>query len=127
MPNINAALGVAQMENIEKYINNKRNTANKYAEFFETNNQLNNSTIKSIEEPAQSRSNYWLNAILLPNKEERNEFLKKTNEDGIKTRPVWKLMTKLDMFRHCEKGGLSNAEWFEERVVNLPSSFRAHS
>ncbi|MFW6046584.1 MAG: DegT/DnrJ/EryC1/StrS family aminotransferase, partial [Candidatus Woesearchaeota archaeon] len=131
MPNINAALGVAQMEQIEEIIQNKRQTANKYNEFFSTNKrfndstvkqQFNNSTIQHINEPPNSRSNYWLNAILLDNRKERDEFLKYTNENGIMTRPVWRLMNKLEMFKDAQKGVLNNAEWLEDRVVNLPSS-----
>ncbi|MFW5886304.1 MAG: LegC family aminotransferase [Bacteroidota bacterium] len=138
MPNINAALGVAQMERIEEIIKNKRQTAQKYAEFFSTNierseiprakrfgKQFNDSTIQQFfTEPKNSRSNYWLNAILLYNKKERDEFLKFTNENGIMTRPIWRLMNKLEMFKDMQTGSLENAEWLEERVVNLPSSLR---
>jgi len=117
MPNINAALGVAQMECIEKIIGNKRQTAQKYRSFFEKF-----ADIQFVEEPTQAKSNFWLNAILLSNRKERDEFLKYTNENGVMTRPVWQLMNKLEMFKECQKGELSNAEWLEERIVNLPSS-----
>ena len=133
MPNINAALGVAQMEQIEEIIQNKRQTANKYAEFFSTNQrfnnstvkqQINNSTIQHINEPTNSRSNYWLNAILLDSRKERDKFLQYTNENGIMTRPIWRLMNKLEMFKDAQTGNLENAEWLAEKVVNLPSSIR---
>ncbi|OQX78355.1 MAG: aminotransferase DegT [Bacteroidetes bacterium 4484_276] len=117
MPNINAALGVAQIENIDLYIKNKRETAEKYSEFF------NSIGIAFIKEPAHAHSNYWLNSIVLKNRNQRDEFLKYTNDQGVMTRPVWRLMNKLEMFKNCQTGDLSNAVWFEDRVVNIPSSF----
>ena len=79
---------------------------------------------KFFTEPENSRSNYWLNAIVLNDRKERDEFLKYTNEKGIMTRPIWRLMSKLEMFNDSEKGNLENSEWLEDRVVNLPSSIR---
>jgi aminotransferase in exopolysaccharide biosynthesis len=123
MPNINAALGVAQMERIEEIIENKRQTAHKYSEFFSTIQRFNDSTIQQFfTEPPNTHANYWLNAILLNNKQERDNFLNFANENGIMTRPIWRLMNKLEMFKDCQTGDLSNAEWLEDRVVNLPSS-----
>ena len=119
MPNINAALGCAQMENLEKYIENKRETAKLYEEFFKDING-----IKFFTEPEHSRSNYWLNAVILENKENQEEFLEFTNNNGIMTRPIWTLMSKLTMFKHCQNDGLKNTQWLEERVVNIPSSVR---
>jgi len=116
MPNINAALGVAQLEQIEKYLAAKRKLAEDYIEFFT------DTEIQFIEEPENTRSNYWLNAILLNSKEERDSFLKKTNDCGIMTRPVWELMNRLPMFRDAQCGNLSNAEWIADRLVNIPSS-----
>ena len=130
MPNINAALGVAQMERIEEIIENKRQTAHNYREFFSTNQQINkstnliDSTIQFICEPIGYRSNYWLNTITLNNRKERDEFLKYTNENGIMTRPIWRLMNKLEMFKNAQTGNLENSEWLEDRAVNLPSSIR---
>jgi len=118
MPNINAALGVAQMEKIEDIIKNKRQTASKYEEFF----NFNQPNIQFFREPKDSRSNYWLNAIMLNNLNERDQFLAYTNEQGIITRPIWRLMTKLEMYKDCQAGDLTNAEWLEDRIVNLPSS-----
>lgn len=125
MPNLNAALGVAQMEKINEILASKRKIAEAYTNFFNksTNQQINDSTIQHIIEPMDSISNYWLNAILLPNRSERDEFLKYTNENSVMTRPIWKLMNKLEMFNNCQCGDLSNSEWLEERVVNVPSSF----
>jgi perosamine synthetase len=129
MPNLNAALGVAQMEKIDEILASKRQTAQTYTKFFnqgETFNfehgTLNFEQIKHITEPQNSTSNYWLNAILLPNRQERDEFLKFTNENGVMTRPIWQLMNKLEMFKDCQCGDLSNSIWLEERVVNIPSS-----
>jgi len=118
MPNINAALGVAQMEKLDVSISNKRKTASLYADFFRKKERL------FIEEPDNSRSNYWLNAVILENKEERNALLKYTNENGVMTRPVWQLMNQLKMFKNNQTGHLSNAEWLADRVVNIPSSIR---
>lgn len=119
MPNINAALGCAQMENLDRYVENKRETAERYKLFFQTT-----SSIEFFSEPEDCRSNYWLNAVLLPDKTARDEFLAYTNDHGVMTRPVWGLMNKLPMFEHCETDDLKNTRWFEERVVNIPSSVR---
>lgn len=118
MPNINAALGCAQMENLDRYVENKRETAERYKSFFQT------SSIEFFSEPKDCCSNYWLNAVLLPDKTARDEFLAYTNDHGVMTRPVWGLMNKLPMFEHCETDDLKNTHWFEERVVNIPSSVR---
>ena len=118
MPNINAALGCAQMEKISEFVASKRDLAKKYEDFFR------NKMIDFFVEPKNCSSNYWLNAIMLKNREERNNFLAFTNDNGVMTRPIWQLMNRLSMFKSCQYGDLSNAEWFEERVVNLPSSVR---
>jgi len=119
MPNINAALGCAQMENIEYILSNKREIAWKYREYFQNIND-----ISFFQEPNDSLSNYWLNTIVLENKQARNKFLEITNDNGVMTRPVWALMNKLPMFKDCETDDLTNTMWFEERVVNIPSSVR---
>ena len=75
-----------------------------------------------VEEPTNSQSNYWLNAIILQDKEERDLFLHETNSKGVTTRPIWTLMNKLNMFQGFQCGELSNAEWLEQRVANIPSS-----
>jgi aminotransferase in exopolysaccharide biosynthesis len=120
MPNINAALGLAQLEQIPKYLESKRRIAKEYKAFFSSLN----STLTFFSEPSNAHSNYWLNVILLKDRIERDAFLKYTNEKGIMTRPAWTLMNKLEMFIDCQTGDLTNAEWFEERLVNLPSSIR---
>ena len=118
MPNINAALGCAQMENLGRFIENKRETAEKYKFFFK------DTPIEFFSEPEDCRSNYWLNAVLLPDKSSRDEFLTYTNDHGIMTRPIWGLMNKQPMFAGCQTDDLTNTCWFEERVVNIPSSVR---
>ncbi len=118
LANVNAALGVAQMEYIGKILDNKKDTAQHYRGFFE------NSEIEYFDQPANSSSNFWLNAIVLSDLDYRNIFLSETNKSGIMTRPAWRLMNKLDMFNDCYADDLSNAEWFEERIVNIPSSYR---
>ncbi|MEG0889610.1 MAG: LegC family aminotransferase [Bacteroides sp.] len=119
MPNINAALGCAQMENLERYVENKRATANEYNNFF-----ADIPNIDFFTEPIECRSNYWLNVVLLQDRHSQQDFLAFTNDHGVMTRPVWQLMNKLDMFKHCETDGLVNTCWLEERVVNIPSSAR---
>ena len=116
MPNINAALGCAQLEKLVEFVDCKRKLADKYNDFFK------NMKIEFFTEPKNVRSNYWLNAIILNNKKERNEFLKKTNSKNIMTRPIWKLINKLDMYKNCYCSEITNAEWLEDRVVNIPSS-----
>ena len=116
MPNINAALLVAQMENLDEFIVNKRDTANKYKEFFKTFKD-----IKFIQEPKNSKSNYWLNSILFKNKKQRDKFLKISNQNNIMTRPIWTLMSKLYMFKDAQCDKLKNAKYLEQRVVNIPS------
>jgi len=116
MPNLNAALLVAQLENLDNFINSKRKLANKYETFF------NSADYVFIKEPMESKSNYWLNSVLLKNKQQRDEFLNETNLQNVMTRPIWTLMNKLPMFEHAQCGDLTNSEWLEDRIVNIPSS-----
>jgi aminotransferase in exopolysaccharide biosynthesis len=116
MPNINAALAVAQLEQIDVFLESKREIANRYQEF----GSLNNFSI--LHEPENSNSNYWLNAIISDNIEERDKLLAVTNDSSVMTRPVWTLMNKLKMFECCQTDSLVNSQWLENRIVNLPSS-----
>jgi aminotransferase in exopolysaccharide biosynthesis len=116
MPNINAALGLAQLEQLPLFLQSKRTIADAYKSFFL---QLG---IKFFEEPTNSISNYWLNAILFDNKEERNAFLKFSNENKVMTRPAWTLMNELEMFKGCETDKLINANAIASTLVNIPSS-----
>ena len=120
MPNINAALGCAQMENLDHYITDKRETANIYREFFKEIDG-----IDFFEEPVNCRSNYWLNVVILKDRNAQQEFLQFTNNNGIMTRPIWELMNRLPMFEHCQHDSLENTIWFADRVVNIPSSVRS--
>ncbi len=118
LPNINAALGCAQMESLPHFLKSKRTIALAYAEFFSSSN------ITFVTEPAQASSNYWLNALILEDKQARDTFLKELNEAGVMSRPIWRLMSELTMFHDCQSSDLSNAKWLEDRVVNIPSSAR---
>ena len=118
LPNINAALLVAQMENLDRFLESKRELASTYEKFFKTSN------IDFIKEPKDSKSNYWLQAILLNDLKQRDEFLEFTNKNGVMTRPIWRLMNELEMYKYCQKDELKNAKYLEERVVNIPSSVR---
>lgn len=118
MPNINAALGCAQMEHLQEFVDNKRELAQKYNEYFK------GSDITFFSEPTDCKSNYWLNAVLLKDKACRDRFLEETNDAGVMTRPVWQLMNRLPMFSACQCGDLTDAEWLEARLVNIPSSVR---
>jgi aminotransferase in exopolysaccharide biosynthesis len=116
MPNLNAALGCAQLEKIENFVMAKRELADQYSAL------LKGSELEFFAEPADCRSNYWLNAVICQSSDHRKALLESTNELGIMTRPVWALMTHLKMYSQCRKGDLANCEWLETRVVNLPSS-----
>ena len=117
-PNLNAALACAQLEKLEDFIADKRELAGKYKVFFQSEN------IAFIEEPEHTRSNYWLNAILMESKEERDLFLQVTNEAGVMTRPVWALLHRLEYLKDSMHDSLENSLYIEERLVNIPSSVR---
>lgn len=115
LPNINAALGCAQMEYLSDLIKRKRGLAYEYQNYFL------NYSVKVVRELDGCKSNYWLNAIILENGNCRNRFLDELNCLGIMCRPAWRLMNKLPMFINCHSSDLSNAEWLQERIINLPS------
>lgn len=119
LPNLNAALACAQLEQLDHFVQNKRDLAQKYQAFF-----ANQEDVKFITEPAHSSSNYWLQAVCLENRTARDAFLAKTNEAGIMTRPIWTLMNKLSMNEPFIAAELPNAEWLEDRIVNITSSVR---
>ena len=118
LPNLNAALGCAQMEILDRILKNKRTLAEEYNNFFKKEG------IYFVKELKNSKVNYWLNAIVLKNKKQRDLFLKETNHSGVMTRPIWVLMNKLEIFKECQSSDLPNALWLEERVVNIPSGVR---
>ena len=119
MPNINAALGCAQLENLDKYVASKRKVAAEYIEYFK-----NVDGIDFFAEPENTFSNYWLSAVVLKDKESQLAFLQETNDNGVMTRPIWELMNRLPMFENCQNDGLKNTIYFADRVVNIPSSVR---
>ena len=116
MPNLNAALLMAQLENLNYFLKNKRKIAKKYEVFFKKNKY------NFFKEPKNSKSNYWLNSIILKDKKQQKKFLEETNSNKVMTRPIWKLMNKLPMFKDAQCGYLKNSYWLFERVVNIPSS-----
>lgn len=120
LPNVNAALGCAQMEKLSDILENKRETAHAYRDFF---TQV--AEIDYVPEPQDTISNYWLNVILLKDQEEREAFLKKSNESKVMTRPAWILMNELEMFKHVIKSDLRVSRELADRLVNLPSSYSA--
>ena len=116
MPNLNAALGCAQMERLDEFLTLKAQLADQWDTFF---NMRGADFVKATD---QNIANHWLNAIILDSREDRDGFLKLTNNNNVMTRPIWKLMSKLPMFKNCQTDGLENSLWLEDRVVNIPSS-----
>lgn len=121
LPNLNAAVGCAQMENLNEYLKSKRETANKYLLFFE-----NYDGVEFFKEPKDSNSNYWLNTILFKSQKDRDNFLTEAIDENVMCRPAWRLMNKLEMYKRNECGELTIAENVAERLVNIPSSVRKH-
>ena len=116
MPNLNAALLVAQLEQLPLFLEKKRALAQQYRDFFK------NKSLAFMTEPKNATSNYWLMALLLENESERDAFLEYTNTNNVMTRPIWQLMNRLSMFSDCPSAQLPNSEFLEARVVNIPSS-----
>jgi len=118
MPNLNAALACAQLEQLNSFLENKRKLAKEYESFLAT------SGIKFRTETPETKANYWLMCVELENKIERDLFLETTNKNNIMTRPIWQLMYRLPMYTNCYRDQQVNAEFLEERIVNIPSSVR---
>jgi perosamine synthetase len=116
MPNLNAALVVAQLELLPSFIENKRQLADRYQKWGMNND------LKFVCEPKNTKSNYWLNTVLTKNKDEQLAMLEYTNNNGVMTRPVWLPMHKLSINSDCFWTHLNNTEWLAERLVNVPSS-----
>lgn len=116
MPNLNAALGCAQMESLPHYLKQKRELAHQYQALFT------GSDYQFVVEPEYAQSNYWLNAIICPDAESRNLLLEQTNNAGVMTRPIWQLMHRLPMFSGAMRGDLTHSEYIEAHLINLPSS-----
>jgi len=122
MPNLNAALACAQLEQLDDILADKRELANAYDTFFS-----NVEWCDFLKEPDGCTSNYWLNAVITHDKKQRDDLLKATNDSGVMTRPIWQLMSNLEMYKHCQKRDLKNAQWLQDRIVNLPSSVRLNA
>jgi len=118
MPNINAALGCAQMEMLPILLNGKRRIADKYRNWFSSFEDF-----RFVTEPADSVSNFWLNAIILERTQQRDQFLEQTNKQKIQTRPAWTLMNELNLFEKSMSTELYNAAEISSRLVNIPSSY----
>jgi perosamine synthetase len=118
MPNLNAALACAQMEQLNGFLENKRSLATDYINFFD------NSDIQFRTETPNTKANYWLMCVELENQKERDFFLAETNNAKVMTRPIWQLMYRLPMYQHCQRDEQLNAQFLEERIVNIPSSVR---
>ena len=118
MPNLNAALACAQLENLQLFLKNKRSLAEKYENFFSKKG------VNFRTETEGTKSNYWLMCIELESKKERDLFLKTSNDFGVMTRPIWQLMYRLPMYKECQIDEQKNAKYLEERIVNIPSSYR---
>jgi len=118
MPNLNAALACAQLEQLNVFVENKRELASIYKSYFQ------GQQITFVTENEGAKANYWLNCILFADADERDSFLEYSNENGVMSRPVWELMNRLPMFINAQKGDLSNSEWIADRLVNIPSSVR---
>ena len=116
LPNLNAALGCAQMELLPKMLEIKAEVAARYRGFFA------GTGVRFVEPLPGTTANYWLNAIVLDCEADRDALLEYTNSREVMTRPIWRLMSRLPMFQHCQHDGLENSRWLEARVVNLPSS-----
>lgn len=116
LPNLNAALGCAQMERLPQMLAIKAVVAHRYAEFFAATD------ICFVQPIEGATTNWWLNAIVLEDEAQRDAFLQYTNRHDVMTRPIWRLMSRLEMFKGCQHDGLANSQWLEARVVNLPSS-----
>lgn len=116
MPNLNAALGCAQMEVLESYLVQKRQLAEQYQHFFA------GSDFTFVTEPEYATSNYWLNAIICPDTASRDHMLEQTNSAGVMTRPIWQLMHRLPMFENALRGDLTQSEFIEAHLINIPST-----
>lgn len=118
MPNLNAAVACAQLEQLSAILDNKRALADIYSAYFTDKD------IRFVTEGTDARANYWLNTVVLKDLQARDAFLNETNGSKVMTRPIWKLMNKLPMYAHCQTGDLANSLWLEDRIVNIPSSYR---
>ncbi len=118
MPNINAALGCAQLELFEKKIESKKKLYNFYLD------ELPSIGLKLASIPKETTWNYWLIPIVFNDKRDRDSFLLETNKYNIKTRPIWRLLFKLPMYIDCQKDSQKNALQLENTIINIPSNVK---
>ena len=118
LPNVNAALGCAQMDLINRILADKRALHKAYVRFFSRYGMVMLCDRPGVE------SNMWLNAVIFEDRPERDAFLKYAAENGVQSRPIWTLLSKLPMYEHCPSDSLDTSRWLEDRVVNLPSGAR---
>lgn len=121
MPNLNAALGVAQMAKLPKFLTEKRQTAESYQQAL-----ANQAGLKILQEPLFAKSNYWLNAVLFDSADDRDDFLAYSNEQNIQTRPLWTPMHQLEIYQKSLRVDLPNTDYLAGRVVNIPSGVKCH-
>ncbi|HED7363692.1 TPA: aminotransferase LegC [Campylobacter coli] len=117
--NINAAILLAGLENLELFLENKRELAKIYKDFFKNHDKC-----KFIDEKSNEKSNFWLNTLLFKNENLRNIFLEECLKNNIFVRPVWKSLPSLKAFQDCQSDELINTKKLEKRLINLPSSVR---
>ena len=116
MPNLNAALGCAQLEKLNDLLKSKQKLASIYKEKFK------HLDLTFFTQPKHSQSNYWLNALIFKNKTERDAFLLASNQNKVMTRPCWTLMHQLELYKNCFKADLTESEAIASCLVNIPSS-----
>lgn len=121
MPNLNASLACSQLDKLDSYLSTKRKVAKAYESFCKNND------FTFISEREGTNANFWLNAILVGDQNERDELLKYTNQNGVMTRPIWRLISELPPYGGCQTDGLENSKYLSDRVVNLPSSVTSAS
>lgn len=117
--NINAAILLAGLENLELFLENKRELAKIYKDFFKNHDKC-----KFIDEKSNEKSNFWLNTLLFKNENLRNIFLEECLKNNIFVRPIWKSLPSLKAFQNCQSNELINTKKLEKRLINLPSSVR---
>ena len=116
MPNLNAALLKAQLENLNLFLSKKRDLAKRYAKFFDSIG------IKFISEPVDCLSNYWLMGVIMDDRKSRDKLLKYANERSVMMRPAWRLLSELEIYKESIKDENKNAKYLADRIVNIPSS-----
>jgi len=118
LSNVNAAIGLAQMERIHEILDNKKKTKTIYSNFF------NNKNINFTEIDNDENINYWLNSIQFNSRQEKEDFLDYSNKRKVLCRPIWRQMKKLNMYKKCQSSNLDSSDFIEDRLVNLPSGYR---